>query len=57
MAAVNRFKLGIVRDVLNAAGEPSFGAQALEVLKANPLLDWEYTPRSVKEIPADWAAR
>ena len=57
MTTDTRFKLGIVRDVLNAAGEPSFGAQALEVLKANPLLDWEYTPRSVKEIPADWAGR
>lgn len=52
-----RFKLGIVRDVLNAAGEPSFGTRALEVLKANPLLDWEYTPRTVKEIPGDWAAQ
>jgi len=31
MAAETRFRLGIVRDVLNAAGEPSFGAQALEV--------------------------
>ena len=51
------FKLGIVRDVLNAAGEPSFGNRALEVLKANPLIDWEYTAQSVKEIPADWAAR
>ena len=51
------FKLGIVRDVLNAAGEPSFGKPALEVLKANPLIEWEYTSQSVKEIPADWAAR
>ena len=51
------FKLGIVRDVLNAAGEPSFGNRALEVLKANPLIEWEYTPQSVKEIPADWAAQ
>ena len=51
------FKLGIVRDVLNAAGEPSFGPRALEVLNANPRLQWEYTPQMVKEIPADWAAR
>ena len=50
------FKLGIVRDVLNAAGEPSFGTRALEVLKANPRIEWEYTPQMVKEIPADWAA-
>jgi len=51
------FKLGIVRDVLNAAGEPSFGKRALDVLKANPAIEWEYTPQMVKEIPADWAAR
>jgi phosphoglycerate dehydrogenase-like enzyme len=51
------FKLGIVRDVLNAAGEPFFGTQALEILKANPLIEWEYTPERVKEIPPDWAAR
>jgi len=51
------FKLGIVRDVLNAAGAPSFGNRALEVLKANPAIEWEYTAQSVKEIPADWAAR
>ena len=57
MATETRFKLGIVRDVLNAAGEPSFGTQALEVLKANPRIEWEYTPQMVKEIPADWAAR
>ena len=51
------FKLGIVRDVLNAAGEPSFGTRALEVLRANPRIEWEYTPQMVKEIPPDWAAR
>jgi phosphoglycerate dehydrogenase-like enzyme len=51
------FKLGIVRDVLNAAGEPSFGAGALEVLKGNPALDWEYTAQSEKEITPELAAR
>lgn len=50
------FRLGIVRDVLNAAGEPSFGAAALEVLKANPALDWEYTAESMKEITPEVAA-
>ena len=51
------FKLGIVRDVLNAAGEPSFGAGALEVLKGNPRLAWEYTEAAVKEITPELAAR
>jgi D-3-phosphoglycerate dehydrogenase len=51
------FKLGIVRDVLNAAGEPSFGSAALEVLKGNPALEWEYTSEAMKEIAPDIAAR
>ena len=55
-STTSRFKLGIVRDVLNAAGEPSFGTAALEVLKGNPALDWEYTAESVKEITPDLAA-
>ena len=56
-APTQRFKLGIVRDVLNASGEPFFGREALDVLQANPLIEWEYTPERVKEIPPDWAAR
>jgi len=51
------FKLGIMRDVLNAAGEPSFGSAALEVLKGNPALEWEYTPEVMREITPDLAAR
>lgn len=57
VSPVSAFKLGIVRDVLNAAGAPSFGAAALEVLKGNPQLDWEYTPESMREITPDIAAR
>ena len=51
-----RFKLGIVRDVLNAAGEPSFGKGALEVLKGNPEIDWEYTKDALKEITPEVAS-
>lgn len=51
------FRLGILRDVLNAAGEPSFGAAALEVLKGNPAIHWEYTAESVPEITPELAAR
>ena len=51
------FRLGIIRDVLNKAGEPFFGTRALDILKANPQIEWEYTPQSVKEIPPEWAAR
>ena len=52
-----RFRLGIMRDVLNAAGEPSFGRAALEVLKGNPDLAWEYTPEAAREITPNFAAR
>ncbi len=51
------FKLGIIRDVLNKAGEPFFGTEALAILNKNPSIEWEYTPERVKEIPPDWAAR
>ena len=36
---------------------PSFGSAALEVLKGNPALDWEYTAESMKEITPEVAAR
>jgi len=52
-----RFRLGILRDVLNSAGEPTFGTAALEVLKGNPEIEWEYTPETVTEIPPEFAAR
>ena len=52
-----RFKLGIMRDLLDASGRPSFGASALEVLKGNPELEWEYTPEPVREITPELAAR
>ena len=51
------FKVGISRDLLNASGEPIFGAAALKVLDANPDIAWEYTPELVPEITADMAAR
>ncbi len=51
------FKLGIMRDVLNAAGNPTFGTAALEVLKGNPALDWEYIPEAAGEVTPDIAAR
>lgn len=56
-ATKSRFLLGIVRDLRNARGEPSFGSRALEVLKGNPALDWEYTAESLKEITPELAAR
>lgn len=52
-----KFKVGITRDILNAKGEPSFGAQALEVLKNAPGIEWEYLPQVVPEITPDIAAQ
>ena len=51
------FKLGITRDVLDEKGKPSFGKRALEVLKGNPALEWEYLAESVREITSAIAAR
>ncbi len=51
------FRLGIAREVLNAKGEPSFGARALEVLKGNPALEWEYIAEDVREITPAISAR
>ena len=51
------FRLGLTRDLLTPAGEPSFGAGALEVLARNPVIDWEYLPESVPEITPEIMAR
>ncbi len=52
----NKFKVGITRDILNAKGEPAFGAAALEVLKNAPDIEWEYLPQVVPEITPEIAA-
>lgn len=52
-----KFKVGISRDVLDARGEPSFGRAALEVLKMNPDLEWEYLPERIAELTPDTASR
>jgi phosphoglycerate dehydrogenase-like enzyme len=52
-----KFKVGISRDVLNAKGEPSFGYAALEVLKGNPALEWEYLPERFAELTPDIASQ
>jgi len=52
-----KFKVGITRDILNSKGEPSFGAQALEVLKLAPEIEWEYLPQIVPEITPEIAAQ
>ena len=51
------FRLGLTRDLLTPSGAPSFGAGALEVLTAQPDLEWEYLPESLTEITPAVAAR
>ena len=51
------FRLGLSRDILKADGKPSFGDGPLELLKAEPKIDWEFIPESVDEITPDLAAR
>ncbi|MEL6374897.1 MAG: NAD(P)-dependent oxidoreductase [Pseudomonadota bacterium] len=51
------FKVGTTRDLLTANGEPCFGPRALEILKAEPAITWEWIPEDVDEITPDIAAR
>jgi len=54
---VAKYKVGITRDILNAKGEPAFGAQALETLRQAPDIEWEYLPEVVPEITPEIAAK
>ncbi len=52
-----RFRVGLMRDILDSAGEPAFGRAALQILNGATHLDWEYLPAVVPEIDAGHAAR
>ncbi len=54
--AENRFRVGVTRDLMTAAGEPCFAPAAFEELAANPAIDWEWMEETA-EITADQAAR
>jgi D-3-phosphoglycerate dehydrogenase len=51
-----RFRIGITHDVLDASGEPTFGAAPLKLLE-RPELEWEYFAEPVKEIAPGHLAR
>lgn len=53
----DRFRVALMRDILNSRGEPAFGRAALKILDVAPDLDWEYLPSVVPAIDADHAAR
>ncbi|MEO7852119.1 MAG: NAD(P)-dependent oxidoreductase [Rubrivivax sp.] len=52
-----RCRVGLTRDLLTAAGVPSFGTAALALLDDDLLIDWEFLPESVDEITPQIAAR
>lgn len=51
------FKVGLTRELRDAQGDPAFGRRALEVLKENPAIEWEYIPETLREITVEVAAR
>jgi D-3-phosphoglycerate dehydrogenase len=51
------FRVGLTRDLLTAAGEPSFGSAPLVRLDAAPGIAWEYLPDRAATITAADAAR
>ncbi len=53
---VDKFRVGLTRDILDSRGEPAFGRAALSILERAPDIDWEYLPRVVPEIDAGHAA-
>ena len=52
-----KFRVGLTRDILDSRGAPSFGPDALEILKRAPDIEWEYLPEVVPAVTADHAAR
>lgn len=52
-----RTKVGLTRDLLTPSGEPSFGRGPLEILDAEPSIDWEFVPEPTDRITPDIAAR
>ncbi len=51
------FRVGLTRDLLTPAGEPSFGAAPLRRLDGAPEVAWEYLPEQTATITAAHAAR
>ena len=50
---MEKFKVGVTSDILDARGEPAFGR---EPLKALDQVQWEWLPKGLREITADLAA-
>jgi phosphoglycerate dehydrogenase-like enzyme len=51
------FRIGLTRDLLTSAGEPSFGKGPLALLEQAPGVEWEFLPEVVKSITPDIMSR
>lgn len=57
MTTIAAFKVGLSRDLLTRAGTPCFDPAALEILRANPAIAWEWIAEEVSEVTPEIAAR
>lgn len=57
MTTRDTFKVGLTRDLLNSAGEPSFGAAPLALLDDAAHLEWEFIPEGVDVLTPELMAR
>lgn len=57
MSEPGAFRVGLTRDLLDAADLPSFGTAALAVLDENPAITWEFLSEKLTEITPAVAAR
>lgn len=57
MSNAATFKVGLSRDMLTRAGTPCFDPAALEILRGNPAIAWEWIAEEVAEVTPDIAAR
>src|SRR5438876_12396327 len=55
--SMQKFRVGLTRDILDSRGDPAFGRAALEILDRAGNIDCEYLPAVVPEIDADHAAK
>ena len=47
---MSKFRVGLTRDLLDAAGEPTFGREALVALSKDPRIAWEFLAKDANEI-------
>ena len=57
MTTSQTFKVGLTRDLLTAAGKPSFGEAPLALLDNAAHLEWEFIPESVDALTPEMLAR